>query len=69
MIEVRTYAKDLSDGTKAGDIDEVVAENVSVHLEACAPDLVMLIIESADERVHLNITHNGRSPLRVTRHE
>lgn len=70
MIELRLYKEALPDGTQEGDIDEVVAEGVWLHLEVLSHDHVMLIIEDeAGERVHLNLTHRGRSPIRVTRQE
>ena len=62
MIELRP---DTIPGAPEGSLDEVVARNVSVHLEMESDNALMLIIEDEDLHVHLKVTHKGRSPLRT----
>jgi len=48
-----------------GDIDEIVASGVAIHLEMLSDNAIMLIIEDGDRHVHLRITHGGKSLLRT----
>lgn len=52
-----------------GDLAEVIASNVSVHLEVLDTNTVMLIIQDDTRHVQLRITHRGRVPLRVWQYE
>ena len=56
-------------GAKEGDLDEVVAPNASVHLETLSDNAIMLIVDDGHRHVYLNITHRGRSPMRVRVYE
>ena len=65
MIELRHYTTTFPGGGYEGDLDEVVAENVSVHLECLSDTEAMLNIQDGSRLLMLRITHAGRSPLRV----
>jgi len=56
-------------GAQPGDLDEIVAHGVSVHLETLCENAIMLIIEDEKQHVHFRISHRGRSRMRVWEYE
>ena len=66
MIELRPS---IVPGDAPGDLDEVVAQGVSVHLEVLDDNSIILILEDAVRHVHLRIDHKGKGPIRVWEYE
>ena len=67
MIEIRRFGPAPTESTPwvEGDIDEIVAENAWVHLELLSENEIMLIVEDNERMVHIEISHQGRVPVRV----
>ena len=47
--------------SEPGHLDEVVMDNANVHLEQMNDTSFMLIIENADQRIHMVIGSRGRA--------
>lgn len=65
-IEIRPSRTDRA---QPGDIDEIAASGVTVHLEQLSDNDLMLIVEDDERHLHLRISHNGHSPLRIWKYE
>lgn len=62
MIELRPLK---TDDAEAGDLDEVAATNVSLHLETTTDQSLYIIIYDGERYVHLQVYHKGKARQHV----
>jgi hypothetical protein len=64
---INYFEEKLKDGRQL--IDEVVMGNADVHFETLSDNCAYMIMRNGEHYWHLNIFHNGKSPLRVVMYE